>query len=203
VFHLAKPTPGEIERQIGIASSQDQLKAEFIALQNGLKAQLPRRFAHDRSRVQLGAGRSAFESAARGFEKWKQFDLGWVRVANPTAEIKVGNIIAVEVHSLGLWSLNLSQIVEVIREPFSIGFTYKTTLQHVEEGEERFLLTLDPDSGAVWYELEAVSKPHSSLARLGFPATRMFQHKFARDSQRRMRELSGPQTNENRPGQRS
>jgi uncharacterized protein (UPF0548 family) len=203
VFQFTRPTQAEIEREIGIASGFGPLKAEFIALRDGLKARLPSGFAHDRSRVQLGAGRKAFEYAVRESEQWKQFDLGWVRVADSNTAIRVGNFVAVEARSLGLWSLNLSQIVEVVREPFLLGFTYKTTTHHVEEGEERFLLTLDPDSGAVWYELEAASRPHNSLARLGLPVTRMFQHRFARDSQRRMRETAGGNTEEARPGQRS
>jgi uncharacterized protein (UPF0548 family) len=192
VFQFTRPTQADVAREIGIASGQASLRAEFIALQDGLKAPLPSGFAHDRSRVQLGAGRRVFQSAVRGFEQWKQFDLGWVRVANASAEIRVGSMVAVEVHSLGLWSLNLSQIVEIVREPFLLGFTYKTTPRHV-----------DPDSGAVWYELEAVSRPRSSLARFGFPVTRRFQHRFARDSQRRMREIAGGKTEEIRPGQRA
>ena len=125
------------------------------------------------------------------FQAWKQFDLGWARVANSSARIKPGQIVAVEVHSLGLWSLNLSQIVDAVDTTSCFGFIYKTTLQHVEEGEERFLLNLDPDSGVVWYETEAVSRPRSLLARIGYPVTRAFQHRFARDSHQRMRELIG------------
>jgi uncharacterized protein (UPF0548 family) len=116
------------------------------------------------------------------------FDLGWVRVANPDARMVCGPLVAVEVTTLGLWSLNLSRILEVIETPRSFGFLYATTELHVEEGEERFLLEFDPDSGDVTYKLEAVSQPQSYLARLGFPITRMFQHRFARDSHRRMRE---------------
>ena len=203
MFHFSKPTTAEIEDAIGSASKVAPLKAEFIALRDGSKVEVPPGFAHDRLRVQLGAGRQAFESAVRGFEQWKQFDLGWTRVANPAAEIEVGNIIAVEVYSLGLWSLNLSQIVEVLEETFSFGFTYKTTRQHVEEGEERFLLNLDPFSGAVWYDLEAVSRPHHSLARLAFPVARFLQHRFARNSARTMREIAAGTKQELRPGQRS
>ena len=124
----------------------------------------------------------------RAFEEWKQFDLGWVRVANPMAGMKVGQIVAVEVQALGLWSLNLSQIVSVTVDAEAFGFIYRTTPHHAEEGEERFLLTFDPASNEVNYELEAVSRPQHWLARLGYPVTRALQHKFARDSHRRMRD---------------
>jgi uncharacterized protein (UPF0548 family) len=148
--------------------------------------QIPRSFARDRSRSALGSGSRVSAAAKAAFAKWEQFDLGWVRVANPEAAIEVGEIVAVEVRSLGLWTLNLSRIVATIDTPNQFGFIYATTEMHVEEGEERFLLRLDPDSAEVWYELEAVSRPRSLLARIGYPVTRHFQHRFARDSHLRM-----------------
>lgn len=171
------------------------MRPQFLDLENGLKvAEIPRGLAHDHLKTRLGTGRQAFEGAARAFESWALFDLGWVRVVNPAARIDLGQIVAVQVRALGLWSLNLSQIVQVVRGPHCFGFLYKTTPHHVEEGEERFLLRLDPESGAVWYELEAVSRPRNLLARLGFPVTRAYQHRFARESHGRMREAVAQMT---------
>jgi uncharacterized protein (UPF0548 family) len=151
---------------------------------------IPFGFAHDRSRTCLGDGELGFAAAVRAFERWVEFDLGWIRVANPSAEIRVGQIVAVEARALGLWSLNLSEIVDVARTATCFGFLYKTTPHHVEEGEERFVLTQEPETGAVWFELEAVSRPRSALARLGFPYTRACQHRFARESHWQMREAT-------------
>jgi uncharacterized protein (UPF0548 family) len=103
-----------------------------------------------------------------------------------------GQIVAVEARTLGLWSVNLSRIAEVERTPMSIGFLYITTGDHVEEGEERFLLSLDHDTGNIWYELEAVSRPRHALAWLGYPISRAYQHRFVRDSHRRMRKAADP-----------
>ncbi len=116
------------------------------------------------------------------------FDLGWVRVVNVAAPIACGEIVAVEVRSLGLWSVNLSRIVETIDNETQFGFVYATTAHHVEQGEERFLLRFDPANGEVSYELEAISRPRHLLAHAGYPITRYFQHKFARDSHRQMRQ---------------
>jgi uncharacterized protein (UPF0548 family) len=146
--------------------------------------QMPRSFAHDRSRSVLGSGPRVFAAAKAAFAKWAQFDLCWVRVANPEARIEVGEIVAVEVRSLGLWTLNLSRIVATLDKPNQFGFIYATTEMHVEDGEERFLLRVEA-TGEVFYELEAVSRPRSLLARIGYPVTRHFQHRFARDSHRR------------------
>ncbi len=114
------------------------------------------------------------------------FDLGWVRVINTAAPIECRQIIAVEVRALGFWSVNLSQILETVDSETEFGFLYSTTLRHVEQGEETFLLRFDLATGEVSYELEAVSRPRHFLARLGRPIARSFQHKFARDSHRRM-----------------
>jgi uncharacterized protein (UPF0548 family) len=131
----------------------------------------------------------AFELTKRAFADWKMFDLGWVRVANPNTKIAIGEMVAVEARALGLWTLNISRIVEIIDLPVMFGFIYSTTPSHVELGEERFLIEMDTATEEVWYDLEAVSRPAHLLARLGLPVTRAFQHKFARDSHRRLREL--------------
>jgi uncharacterized protein (UPF0548 family) len=189
VFCLTKPSAAEIVGTVSAAVALQPETCRFLSLRGGLKAQkLPFLFSHDYSRTCIGHGELAFRIAASAFERWTQFDLGWVQVANPSATIKVGQIVAVEAYTFGLWSLNLSQIVEVEQTPTSLGFVYATTALHVEEGEERFLLRLDPEDGSVWYELEAVSRPQDNFAWLGLPFTRAFQHKFVGDSHRRMRE---------------
>ena len=112
------------------------------------------------------------------------FDLGWVRVANPQARIRTGQIVAVEAQTLGLWSLNLSRILDAVDEPGRFGFLYATTEMHVEQGEERFLIQIEPMTGEVFYELESYSRPQRTLAWLGLPVTRSFR----RASGRRMAE---------------
>lgn len=116
------------------------------------------------------------------------FDIGWVRTANPTATIAAGEIVAVEAHTLGLWTVNLSRIMDVIDEPTEFGFRYATTPDHVEEGVEQFLISLDRNTEAVLYSLKAISRPRAQLARIGYPFTRSFQRRFARDSHARMRQ---------------
>ncbi|HEV2214821.1 MAG TPA: DUF1990 domain-containing protein [Terracidiphilus sp.] len=152
------------------------------------RSAIPSGFSRDHSRTLLGSGAASFAAARAAFERWAMFDIGWVRVANPDAKIALGQLIAVEAHTLGTWTLNLSRIVDVISHEDAFGFVYATTELHVESGEERFLVELDPERGEVWYDLQAVSKPHGLPARLGFPVTRHFQHRFARASHAKMLE---------------
>jgi uncharacterized protein (UPF0548 family) len=142
-------------------------------------------YYYDQLRSCLGSGEATFAAAKRCFQQWVMFDLGWVRIANPEAVIAEGKIVAVEARTAGLWTLNVSRIVETIDSPTQFGFVYSTTERHVEQGEERFLIEMD-SAERVWYFLEAVSRPRQIRARLGLPITRVYQHRFAQDSHGRM-----------------
>jgi uncharacterized protein (UPF0548 family) len=190
VFSPFKPSQPRIERALERAAT---LPANYLEEINTLGGPdgvvVPPGFDCDHTRSQIGHGIEAFQAACEGLNAWRQFDLGWVRVANPEAPIREGQVVAVEAHTLGLWSLNFSRVLYLIDEPSRFGFAYATTPMHVERGEERFLLEFDPDSGAVYYDLLAVSQPASLLAHLAYPYTRSQQRRFARDSHLRMRDL--------------
>ena len=190
MFSLRRPTQAEIQEQIERARRLSLSYGLDLRTEGGHEQVLcPHGFAVDYHRSQLGEGRAAFDAAKEAFRHWLQFDLGWVRVANPDAPVMEEEIIAVEVHSLGLWSLNLSRILYVIDEEDRFGFGYGTTSMHVERGEERFLIEFYPVSGAVYYDLLAVSQPRHWLAKLGYFFTRSRQKKFARDSHWRMQSV--------------
>jgi uncharacterized protein (UPF0548 family) len=189
IFKLKRLAPAAIERQIEAARNLPADGPGLPALPGSANPQRHAAgFRRDSSRSLLGRGEPMFLAAKRAFKRWAPFDLGWVRVANPAALIVPGQIVAVEARTLGLWTMNLSRIVEVTDVACMFGFLYSTTERHVEQGEERFVLHYDAATGDVWYELEAVSRPRAPLARLGYPVTRAFQHRFARDSHRRMKE---------------
>jgi uncharacterized protein (UPF0548 family) len=156
----------------------------------------PEGFVVDHTRSRVGAGLVCFEAAKAAFRNWKQFDIGWVWVANAEVLLEVGSIVAVEARALGLWSVNCSRILYVIDENETgglrrFGFGYGTTSLHVERGEERFLLEYDPESGGVWYDLLAVSQAAHWMARLAYPFTRSRQKLFARESHVRIAQVAG------------
>ena len=193
MFSFHKPSPTQIASLLTRAKSLPHNYAPPLYTQFGSKQlQVPRGYLVDRHRTQIGLGAAAFEAAKAAMQQWRHFDLGWVRVANPEAQIQPGQIVAVEAHALGLWSLNLSRILYVIDEdepgkPMRFGFGYGTTTHHVERGEERFLLEYHPASGALYYDLLAVSQPAHWMAQLAYPYTRSRQKKFARDSHQQMK----------------
>jgi uncharacterized protein (UPF0548 family) len=169
--------------------------ALFIVGQRGLQftyaevgatnATPPAGYNVDHNRIQLGSGEAVFKRGVEALKHWEQFDLGWVTVV-PRVAVEVGATVAVKARTSGIWSLSASRVVYVIDESRRFGFAYGTLPDHVERGEERFLIEwLDDDS--VWYDILAFSRPRHPLVKLGSPYARMLQKQFARDSLKRMK----------------
>jgi uncharacterized protein (UPF0548 family) len=187
VFSFAQPNQDSIDRALNQAAPLQPACPPLMRLREGLVSKLPWGFAHDVSLSEIGRGEDAFARARLALEQWTQFDLGWVRVANPGAYVREGELVAVEAHTAGLWSLSLSRITETVDTPEMFGFLYATTAMHVEEGQERFIIEFDRLSKRVRYLIEAVSRPRQLLARVAWPFARAMQHKFARDSHASMK----------------
>lgn len=144
----------------------------------------------DHNRIQIGMGESVYKRAVEALESWRQFDLGWVTVVPRGVAIEVGATVAVKARAFGTWSLNASRIVYVIDEDKRFGFAYGTLPDHVECGEERFLIEwLEDDS--VWYDIFAFSHPKHPLVKLSKALARRLQKQFARDSLNKIREICG------------
>lgn len=143
---------------------------------------LPPGYNVDRNRVRLGSGRPVFLTAKRELQRWTMFDLGWVSTFPRETEIQPGAMVAVVVSHFGFWSVNLSRIVYIDDQQRSYSFAYGTLFEHAESGEEKFTVTWDHSDDSVWYELLAFSKPNHTLAKAGYPISRMLQKRFARDS---------------------
>src|SRR5262249_3816421 len=98
------------------------------------------------------------------------------------APIAEGTTVAVVARAFGLVWINACRIVYVVDEPGrAFGFAYGTLPDHVESGEERFMIETESD-GTVWYDLLAFWRPRHPVAGLGYPLTRALQKRFARDS---------------------
>ena len=190
MLRLARTRGASFERLRELARNAAPSSPVLLALRNGLLGPPPPGFAHDLSRSEIGRGENLFHAARAAFQRWEQFDLGWVRIASPYPAIMPGELVAVEVHTGFVWSVNFSRITEVVDTRSHFGFLYTTTSLHVEEGQERFVLEYDSVSGCVSYEIEAVSRPRHFLARIAYPFSRAMQQRFARDSHDRMRRLT-------------
>ncbi|HVS82046.1 MAG TPA: DUF1990 domain-containing protein [Pyrinomonadaceae bacterium] len=173
--------------------SQQTIK-EFVARsrdlplsynQIGIANESPHGFKVDEASGVVAHGRQDFERAKLALAQWRHFDLGWVELFPPGAAIEPGSVVAILVRHLGFWSLNGCRVVYTLGDRWtgpSFGFAYGTLANHAEMGEEIFEVSLAPDSEEVVYRIRAVSRPRASLARIGYPFTRMLQARFRRDS---------------------
>ncbi len=187
MLRLTRASEDEQKKLLWAASDAPVSSPNLLALEGGLRSTLPFGFAHDLCRREIGRGHRDFEVARAAMQQWIEFDLEWVKVINPNSRVLSGELVAVEAHTAYLWSINFSRVVEVVNTPTKFGFMYTTTALHIEEGQERFLIEFDPGNEAVFYVIEAVSRPRHVLARIGYPISRTMQHRFQRDSIVRMK----------------
>ena len=153
-----------------------------------------RGFVADRYRVRLGTGEATFERARRALRQWRMFPAELAAVLPADSPIEVGTNVAVRLKGPGLWVLAAARIVYVVEETVEcdehaverFGFAYGTLREHLECGEERWVVEWRKDDDSVWYELTAFSRPRHLLAWLGYPLVRWNQKRFARLSQAAM-----------------
>jgi len=179
---LRKPSPDLIR---AFLADQAKLSLSYPAV-GATAATPPPGYAVDHTRVRLGDGEKVFTLAAAALARWDHFRLGWVEAWSPAPQIAVGTPVAVLARVLGLWWLNACRVVYLVDDSQGPvrrrGFAYGTLPGHAETGEERFQIEWDQSDGSVYYDILAFSRPRHVLARLGYPLTRMFQRRFARDS---------------------
>jgi len=181
VFRIRKPDERAIARFL-----DSQRAVPFSYPETGATAHLPvPGYDVDHHRVQLGDGRVILERGIAAVRGWTMFDLGWVELHRRDTPIEVGATVAVLASCVAMWSLNAARIVYVVEEERRFGFAYGTLEDHVEQGEERFLVEMFPD-GSVWYDILALSRPRHWAARIGYPLTRSLQRRFARGSMEAM-----------------
>lgn len=185
MFLLHKPSGQEIESFI-IA----QRDAKFSYAPLGITKTPPTSgYNIDHTRVQIGVGEEAFNTAVVALRKWKMFDSQWLILCWDNIPIEVGSVVAIVVSHLGCWSMNACRIVYVVEEDNEFeryGFAYGTLQEHAERGEERFIVEWNKRDDSVWYDIFAVSKP-GPLAKLGYFYARGLQKRFAEDSKNAMK----------------
>jgi uncharacterized protein (UPF0548 family) len=179
-----------------ISAPNDRDVEKFIAAQRNLpftysevgttNTTPPAGYNVDHNRIQLDKGEVTYRRAVEALKNWRQFDLGWVTIVPPGVAIETGATVAVKARAFGTWSLNACRVVYVINEPRRFGFAYGTLPDHVERGEERFLIEWLPDD-SVWYDIFAFSRPQHPLVKLTFLLARRLQKRFARESLARMK----------------
>lgn len=185
MFKITEPTDNDVAKFISSQRSLDFTYSDVGAT----NTTPPGGFTVDHNRVHLGNGETVYRAGVAALKDWRQFDLGWVTIVPRGVKIEIGAIVAIKARAFGSWSLSASRIVYVIDEPRRFGFAYGTLPNHVECGEERFLIEWLPDD-SVWYDILAFSKPRHPLVRMSFPLARMLQKRFVRASLAKVQSLT-------------
>jgi uncharacterized protein (UPF0548 family) len=141
---------------------------EIGATQHG---PLPAGYDHVTRHARIG---DDFETARAALRRWQPQRGAGLRVRTDATEPSVGVRFAT---GLGIGPVRLwapCEVVWVVDEPKSYGFGFGTLSGHPERGEEGFRLTVD-DSGAVWFDVRAFSRPARWWVKLGHPFARLLQ----------------------------
>jgi uncharacterized protein (UPF0548 family) len=181
MFSFRKPSVESIRSFL-----QEQSSLGFSYSQVGQTAQsAPIGFNVDHTRVKIGNGECAFLAANAALRRWDHFRLGWVEAWPKETPIRTGEVVSVLARIGAIWSLNACRIVYVIDQTGPtqrFGFAYGTLPDHVEAGEERFLIEWDRSDDSVNYDILAFSRPRHPFVQLGYPFARLCQRRFARQS---------------------
>jgi uncharacterized protein (UPF0548 family) len=179
---LHKPTDDEVRRFI---ASQSKLPFSYPEVGASRNSSLPVGYPINQHRAKLGVGEETFDHAVAALQSWQMYNLNWTRLYWPDTPIREGETVAVLARHFGLWSLNACRIIYSLEEEGKLrrqGFAFGTLPGHMEEGEERFMVEWDRESGAVWYELLAFARPKPLMAKIAYPLVRLIQRRFAVDS---------------------
>ena len=194
MFTLTEPSSDDVARFISTQRNLPFTYAEVGATRFD-PVEAPRGFNLDHHRIQLGNGVELYDRVVEALQQWQQFDLGWVTVVPQGVKLEKDAVVAVKARAVGTWSLSACRVVYTINEQGPVrrsGFAYGTLPDHVERGEERFLIEWDPLDNSVWYDILAFSQPRHPLVKLGSPVARRLQKRFARDSLAVMKSIANP-----------
>ena len=187
MFYLSAPTDDQV-----LATLRSLADAPFTHADVGLTREpltrAPKGFVLDRYGTELGRGGAVFERASAALERIANYPPSFTRVVRAPGELVAGSLFATVASHLGFASVHPCRVIFVRREPNSFSFGFGALPGHAESGEESFCVSIAND--VVRYDVQAFSRPHALLSRLGAPVTRRYQVRFQRETLATMRELS-------------
>ena len=191
MFSIRKPTNEQVRAYLA-RQAAEPWPYSFVGATREPPARRPG-WNIDHQRVLLGQGEAKFLAAKQAILRWQMFPFEMATLLWPDEPPTERRVAAVRfwILPLGIWMLIPVRVVYVLDEPRRFGFAYGTLPDHVERGEERFLVEWLPDD-SVWYDLAVISRPGHWLSWLGYPYMRRQQARFRRMSAEALRRHTSP-----------
>jgi uncharacterized protein (UPF0548 family) len=142
-------------------------------------ARLPAGYHHERARIEVGRGEVAWQRACDALRTWQAHRGAGMSIGPAGARLVAGTVVVTVARIGPMFVLAPCRIVYVTDESGRFGFAYGTLPGHPERGEEAFHVVADAEE-AVSFEIVAVSRPASSIVRLGAPLARSIQRAATR-----------------------
>ncbi|MEW2810093.1 DUF1990 domain-containing protein [Streptomyces massasporeus] len=127
-------------------------------------------------RTRLGEGEEVFRRASEAVLTWQMHRAMGIGLDASAERAAPG--VDVTVTLAGMIKAPC-RVVWTVEEPRRAGWAYGTLPGHPETGEESFVVDRTGD-GTVWLTVNAFSRAAKWYAKAGGPATRGFQHAYAR-----------------------
>ena len=192
MYSLRKPTPRQIEMFLSIMADAPYSYTEVGASRTAP----PTGYRVGKICGRIGRGAAAFERAKDAIRRWAMFPQNLVDLHDRGAPIEPGTLAVPLLRGPGFWLCAACRIVYVLDEHDEqenitrFGFAYGTLDEHLERGEERFLVEWHRNDDSVWYDLLAFSRPNGLVSTLGDPMIRVMQGRFRRQSLAAMTEAA-------------
>ena len=176
VILLRRPDAALIRR---VLEEQHGLEPSYATPGMTRAPSVPRGYVVDRYRACIGDGDADFERARTSLFDWSIWRQPWLELFHEGRPADAGTTVALVSRQAGFFTLNACRVIYRLDERDRSAFAYGSLPEHVERGEERFLVERDA-AGRVWFELFAASQPSALLTWLGYPVARRFQRRFGR-----------------------
>jgi len=185
LIRLLHPTAREVGARLASLDAPLSYSERGATANPSALEQLATRYTVDRYRFPIGNGRELYERARSALLAWRHFEIPWLELHGAETSPRPGQLVATLTRVAGLWFMNPCRVVYVEGASASsaeVAFAYGTVEGHVEAGEERFSIRLDPATGQVTYEVRVFSRPAILLTTLARPWVRRVQRRFVTSS---------------------
>lgn len=140
-------------------------------------ATLPPGYRRHIVRARIGTGAEWYARARAALLARVMFDQPWVTMHGAAAPLEAGQGLVVVSRVWPLWTISPVRVLDVDDGERHTAVTIGALEGHAILGVERFSVTLDRETGAVTFEINAVSQP-VGLARWTKPIVRLVQRRF-------------------------